>query len=387
MAKQMWKIRQAAASDGSESDVVQIARDATGPTTTGGLLRATREALGFELRDVAEILRIRYPYLEAIEEDRFDELPGSTYAVGFVRAYAEHLGLDGAEVVLRFRRETDVLNEKPQLVFPAPIVEAKVPGGAVLLIAVFLAVLVYSSWIYVSSQGSTLGSIIPEIQNRVALLIGGGSADQSSPSPTVPLRESLETTTTQLVGDEAGNDATAAAAAESEVQAPPVPSASIQEGAETLVADADDARSTTDTTVSPAVQSVDSDAVAALDASTEEAVLPTLPLDQPPAGPVREPGVYGSENVDARIIIKATSDSWVEIKDVDDALLLTRVMRTGDSFRVPDRSGLTLMTGNAGALLITVDGEAVQNIGPNGAVRRDVKLEPELLKSNTAHIP
>ncbi len=383
MARQMWKIRQAAATDGTESDVVQIARDATGPTTTGGLLRATREALGFDLRSVAEILRIRYPYLEAIEENRFDELPGSTYAVGFVRAYAEHLGLDGTEVILRFRRETDVLNAKPQLVFPAPIVEAKVPGGAVLLIAVFLVVLVYSSWIYVSSQGGTLGSIIPAIQSRIAMLTGGGNADQPAPSPTEVLDESQETAATQPVEDESKS-----VVEEVEAQASPAPSLpKIEDDAETATVDTEIADLSADATANPAVPNGDDDIVAALESSTESSELPTLPLDQPAVDPVREPAVYGSENVDARIIIEATSDSWVEIKDAEEELLLTRVMRTGDTFRVPDRSGLTLMTGNAGALRITVDGEVVDNIGPNGAVRRDVKLEPELLRNVTADNP
>ena len=41
-------------------------------------LRATRMAHGYDLRDVATMLRIRYPYLLAIEEGRYQELPGST---------------------------------------------------------------------------------------------------------------------------------------------------------------------------------------------------------------------------------------------------------------------------------------------------------------------
>ena len=403
---------------GTESDVVQIARDATGPTTTGGLLRATREAFGFDLRNVAEVLRIRYPYLDAIEEDRFDELPGATYAVGFVRAYAQHLGLDGAEVVLRFRCETEAANEKPKLVFPAPLVEAKVPGGAVLLIAVFLVVLVYSSWIYVSLQGGTLGSIVPELQRRVAVLMGDKSANRPLPPIAAPLQKSVQTTVAEPASSEIASVSTEIAD-----QAPlAAATASVEQAAESIATDADnaelaageddftsttdatdaelaagegdftsttdatDATDTTDTAVSPAVSSGDGGSLAALEAATEAAELPTLPLDQP-VDPVREPVVYGVEDADVRIVILATSDSWVEIKDVDDTLLLTRVMRTGDSYRVPDRSGLTLMTGNAGALQFDVDGVTVEKIGPNGAVRRDVKLVPELLKSNTAHNP
>jgi len=143
MAKQMLKIKQAVASDEADSDPAQAEVDSGGPTSTGGLLKATREALGLDLRDVSEALRIQYNYLEAIEGDRFDDLPGPTYAVGFVRSYSQHLGLEVSELVARFRRETNAPNYKSQLVFPEPLLEVKVPGGAVLLIAVFLAVLIY----------------------------------------------------------------------------------------------------------------------------------------------------------------------------------------------------------------------------------------------------
>ena len=55
------------------------------------LLKQTRERYGQSLRDVSANLRIRLAYLQAIENGRFRELPGPTYAVGFVRSYAEYL--------------------------------------------------------------------------------------------------------------------------------------------------------------------------------------------------------------------------------------------------------------------------------------------------------
>lgn len=61
-----------------------------------------------------------------------------------------------------------------------------------------------------------------------------------------------------------------------------------------------------------------------------------------------------------------------------------RIFRTGDTYKVPDEKSLTLMTGNAGAIEIAVDGRVVPAIGPFGAVRRDVALDPERLKAGTA---
>ena len=64
--------------------------------------------------------------------------------------------------------------------------------------------------------------------------------------------------------------------------------------------------------------------------------------------------------------------------------MLTRVLREGDQYYVPDRLGLKLVTGNAGGLEFSVDGEQVPEIGPFGTVRRDVRLEPQALKDGTS---
>lgn len=62
-------------------------------TTTGALLRARRQELGLTLDEVADRTRIRRTYLEALEEDRTDLLPGETYRTGFLRIYANLLGM------------------------------------------------------------------------------------------------------------------------------------------------------------------------------------------------------------------------------------------------------------------------------------------------------
>src|SRR6266566_7880998 len=61
----------------------------------GSSLRDTRVRRGIELAQVAAETRIRTRYLQALEDERFELLPGSAYAKGFLRAYADYLGLDG----------------------------------------------------------------------------------------------------------------------------------------------------------------------------------------------------------------------------------------------------------------------------------------------------
>jgi len=60
----------------------------------GPTLRQARERQGRSVDDVAEATKIRASYLTALEEEQFDALPGPTYTRGFLRAYAQYLGLD-----------------------------------------------------------------------------------------------------------------------------------------------------------------------------------------------------------------------------------------------------------------------------------------------------
>src|SRR6516164_8974709 len=73
--------------------------------TVGQDLRAARLRRGDDLAAVSKALKIRRDHLEALEEDRLEALPGRTYAVGFVRTYADYLGLDAARLVERYKTQ------------------------------------------------------------------------------------------------------------------------------------------------------------------------------------------------------------------------------------------------------------------------------------------
>lgn len=68
----------------------------------GATLKSAREQQGLTLDDAAEATKIRVSYLVALEEESFEQLPGPTYARGFVRSYAELLGLDPQELIDEF---------------------------------------------------------------------------------------------------------------------------------------------------------------------------------------------------------------------------------------------------------------------------------------------
>ncbi len=92
------------------------------------------------------------------------------------------------------------------------------------------------------------------------------------------------------------------------------------------------------------------------------------------------PQAYGASNRRARVVLRARAESWVQVQGANNELLLTRMLRAGDSYHAPDRTDLVLMTGNAGAIEITVDGEDLGTLGPLGQVRRNIKLNAEHLR-------
>jgi cytoskeleton protein RodZ len=81
-----------------------------------------------------------------------------------------------------------------------------------------------------------------------------------------------------------------------------------------------------------------------------------------------------------RILLRANADSWLLVKDHGGVVLLNRVLKAGETWPVPARTDLLMTTGNAGGTDIVVDGAATPALGGNGAVRRDLPLDPDQIK-------
>src|ERR1700730_18478241 len=159
-----------------------------GRRSAGDLLRQQREALGLHLAHVAAALKIKPGYLAALEAGRPDLLPGPAYAIGFVRAYGDQLGLDGNEILRRFKAESAALDAKPDLTFPIPLGERSIPGGAMLLVALILALCGYGTWYYVSTSDHSrpvrVIEVPPELAVPPARQLGGEPAAPPATEPS-----------------------------------------------------------------------------------------------------------------------------------------------------------------------------------------------------------
>lgn len=362
----------------SDQDVQLSGSEIPSPSGIGKVLKAARLRTGKDLPEVSQLLRIRQPYLAALEEGRHKDLPGVTYAVGFLRTYAEFLDLDGEDIVRQFRQEAaGDLNRRAELVFPSPVSEGRIPGGAVLFLGLFLAAIAYGGWYWVSSKDGNIAELVPALPDRLAGMMNrpaNVTAEKAEAEPEATPAEPLAEPAP------AANEGAASEGTASEAE--PVAAAA-----------PDDTATATDPVAPPAAAS---EAPAAPE-TPPAAAAPVAPIEQ--AAPVAEqpvteqpvtesvaepaataPKVIGAENVASRVQIKAVGDEcWIQIREMDGQMLQSRLLRDGDSYLVPDRPGLTLMVGNAGALEIRVDGKVLPPLGGPGQVRRDIKLDADSL--------
>lgn len=77
----------------------------------GDKLRSAREAKGLSIADIEKATKIQSRYLNAIEENDFDKLPGDFYVRAFIRQYAQIVGLDGKELLSEYHQ--DIPESKP----------------------------------------------------------------------------------------------------------------------------------------------------------------------------------------------------------------------------------------------------------------------------------
>jgi cytoskeletal protein RodZ len=77
----------------------------------GNSLREARLRQGLDFTRTEEETKIRGKYLRALEDEQFDALPGDTYVKGFLRTYAEHLGLDGQLYVDEYNSRFTTMEE------------------------------------------------------------------------------------------------------------------------------------------------------------------------------------------------------------------------------------------------------------------------------------
>lgn len=276
--------------------------------TVGRILRAARIEQGAKpIADIAHDLRIRPHLLDALENDDYDQLPGLIYAAGFLRSYAQYLGLDGTALVERLKESGRAQALETQLIFPEPLEDPRIPRRPIVVMACLMALAVYGAWYAFSARdaGDVHATTAPGAEFRAVL----------SGQKTAPAREEPEAAPAAATPAPVATELSAPAAEE--------PAQAVPENA------------------------------------------------PPPANPA--PQLAG--DVSGQITVKARSAAWIRIEGPDETPVVDTVLKPGEEVNAPAGRGFVMMTGNAGALEVTVDGRTLGPLGPEGAVRRHVVLD------------
>lgn len=312
----------------------------------GAELTAARERLGWTLPDIAAHLRIRLSFLAAIEQGRLEQLPGTAYAIGFVRTYAKALGLEPDEIARRFRSEVAEVSRKPDLAFPAPVPERGVPAGAVVMLGAVLAIGAYIGWYKATGEKPGMEPVRP-VPERLAEL--------ATPAPPAP----------------------AAPAAVSPPQA-------------TVTAATPAALPPADTALLPGIAALPAPIVPFPTVPPSSAAAAVVPNAIPPALTVQPAPAAASDAAlpeGTRIVLRARADAWIQVRDRQGQVLLNRVLRPGETWPVPSKLALLLTTGNAGGTELLVDGVLTPSLGSDGAVRRDLALDADAIRDGKLAMP
>ncbi|WP_293948384.1 RodZ domain-containing protein [Sneathiella sp.] len=406
------------------------------PLTVGARLRLAREEKGLSLHQVADVLRLKASQVYALEEGDYDSLPGQTFVTGFLRSYANLLNLDAVAIVDVYKNEEGGGLHAPSLAFPEPTTGGRMPGAGILLGTFVFALVLLAGWFLYQESESLDFERVAELPEHLASKIlptdDNGAGNQpitaGNPEPTPPKNiaeitpatptapSSAEATagqaaTGQAVADESGTSAEPSNSAPSAVAdsqesnsdiADKTPASEVEESTPSATsqstapaasdeaatssdvaenAPADPAAETAPNSAAPADQAAPAGATANYPQDTlNRAETERQLADENQGNPMSR--TFGVENTDSRVVLRATEESWVEVKVGDQRPVLSRLLKPGDVYMVPNNPTLKMTTGNAGGLEILVDGREIRSLGGTGKIVREVSLAADSLIQN-----
>ncbi len=128
------------------------------PKNLGGILKTARKKKGYSLDEAEEETKVRVKYLEALEESKFEVLPGNVYALGFLAKYADYLGLDKEPLMVQFKLERGSGENLSRLMPESKIKEPifSITPKILIIFAVILALAGILGYIVISVRQFTL---------------------------------------------------------------------------------------------------------------------------------------------------------------------------------------------------------------------------------------
>jgi len=262
----------------------------------GQALRALREAKGLSLTDIADKTCVRRAYLQALEEMNVDQLPARPFAVGYVKAYADALGVSGELAVRQFRKDAP----SPDEALKAPVGVRKERDPRL-------------SWLAGACVVVATAVVIWNVAQHAV-------AHDGAPTPPVAVTNAPPAAPLAARGPVALG-AAQPAPADSDVPLP---------------------------YVTPGMAK----AVGGPDAVTPPPAPPAKVFINPRAA------VYGAPADKSVVTFRALKSASLVVKGADGSIYFARQLAAGEAFRAPNVAGLTVEAPNFQAFDVTVAGQA-----------------------------
>jgi len=311
-------------------------------TSLGRRLVAARETKGLTLQVVANKLRLSAATLQALESDRYEDLPEPIFVRGYLRSYARLLEMDGKELVAEFDRW--VTKFAPVLTPTTRVrrhakAHGVYPRAAIALTMVAMMVL-FGYWWYsrpthnLPAQSQAVSSEEQQTASS-ATVLPPPQVDSPTPAPVAMHTPDI------LSQSPASGAAETVAVIEPEPQlgeaTPKAGTALPQVGESLSIANADEAvqRRDVETNVEPVIQD-----------------LPFAPLASQRGGIVRASRAPMGEDV---LVIKANDKSWAEVVDVNGYQLLYYPLRPGTVLNLQGQAPFRVFLGNAPAVDLSLN--------------------------------
>ncbi|GBQ06682.1 hypothetical protein AA14362_0980 [Acetobacter cerevisiae DSM 14362] len=268
---------------------------------------------------------------------------------------------------MRYKREGKGGGRKPDLTFPAPPPDRRIPPGVSVSLGLAVILASYIGWYHFIGHAPPLPEHVPP----VATIIPGAQTN-NAPSPQVA---------SILPGPGAVPSRRPEDQASSGVNGASVPQA--QAGSQPSL----DQNGNPDFSKPsfPATQgeaTPDAGAVAAVTGETATGNSGAAGGTQPVSD---QPGTIAPAALpDNQVVLKAIAPSWVQVKDASGKVAYDHIMQVDDQWTVPAEGGpYSLTVGNAGGIVLSSGTVTTQPLGRNGSVRRKLVLTPEAVKDGS----
>lgn len=159
--------------------------------SVGEALRKARESLGYDINEIAGYLKIRTAYLKALESGDFASIPGNVYVIGFLRTYAEFLGLEAEELIGHYKLEIKAPRKVSDFPVPEAVKDEQKPGRHIVLGSVIALLFAFVLWRGVRDQPvvEVANQVEPE---EVAKKLSGLTPEAGTRNISIPPNSCLE---------------------------------------------------------------------------------------------------------------------------------------------------------------------------------------------------